>query len=237
MCLYALIQTCALTLQERRRTIAVLRATGAGAAAVARLLAGVVLALVIPAAVRRHPDRAARAGSGTRQPGGELRDAGARRRLSPRSPPSWPGCSSPAPSPCCGSRDEATRETVVEGLAGDMTRSDHPPPGARRGARRNRSDRGRLRHRRPRRGPTRTARRCTRPTGTPTARGSSPPRPASRCGRAPSSAARAAAVGVLATHRPRHRRPRSRRRSPRRGSPSWTGSGRRFSRPSARRKR
>ncbi|MGO9954409.1 MAG: ABC transporter permease [Solirubrobacteraceae bacterium] len=51
VCLYALIQTCALTLQERRRTVAVLRATGAGPAAVHRLLAGVVLALVIPAAV------------------------------------------------------------------------------------------------------------------------------------------------------------------------------------------
>ena len=51
VCVYALIQTCALTLQERRRTVAVLRATGAGSAAVRRLLAGVVLALVIPAAV------------------------------------------------------------------------------------------------------------------------------------------------------------------------------------------
>jgi len=51
VCLYALIQTCALTLVERRRTVAVLRATGAGSAAVRRLLAGVVLALVIPAAV------------------------------------------------------------------------------------------------------------------------------------------------------------------------------------------
>jgi putative ABC transport system permease protein len=51
VCLYALIQTCALTVQERRRTIAVLRATGAGSAAVARLLAGVVLALVLPAAI------------------------------------------------------------------------------------------------------------------------------------------------------------------------------------------
>jgi hypothetical protein len=51
VCLFALIQTCALTIQERRRTIAVLRATGAGADAVRRLLTGVVLALVIPAAV------------------------------------------------------------------------------------------------------------------------------------------------------------------------------------------
>lgn len=51
VCLYALIQTCALTLQERRRTVAVLRAIGAGSAAVRRLLAGVVLALVIPAAI------------------------------------------------------------------------------------------------------------------------------------------------------------------------------------------
>jgi ABC-type antimicrobial peptide transport system permease subunit len=51
VCLYALIQTCALTIGERRRTVAVLRATGAGSAAISRLLAGVVLALVIPAAV------------------------------------------------------------------------------------------------------------------------------------------------------------------------------------------
>ena len=51
VCLYALIQTCAITLQERRSTVAVLRATGAGFAAVSRLLIGVVLALVIPAAV------------------------------------------------------------------------------------------------------------------------------------------------------------------------------------------
>ncbi|MDQ6819974.1 MAG: ABC transporter permease [Actinomycetota bacterium] len=50
VCLYALVQTCALTIQERRRTIAVLRATGAGSGAVVQLLAGVVLALVLPAA-------------------------------------------------------------------------------------------------------------------------------------------------------------------------------------------
>ena len=51
VCLYALIQACALTLQERRRTVAVLRAIGGGSAAVSGLLTGVVLALVIPAAV------------------------------------------------------------------------------------------------------------------------------------------------------------------------------------------
>ena len=51
VCLYALIQSCALTVQERRRTIGVLRAFGAGGAAIGRLLAGSVLALVIPAAV------------------------------------------------------------------------------------------------------------------------------------------------------------------------------------------
>jgi ABC-type lipoprotein release transport system permease subunit len=51
VCLYALIQACALTVQERRRTVAVLRACGAGAGAVARLLVGAALALVIPAAV------------------------------------------------------------------------------------------------------------------------------------------------------------------------------------------
>ena len=50
VCLYALIQACALTLEERRRTVAVLRATGAGSAAIRRLLAGVVLAIVLPAA-------------------------------------------------------------------------------------------------------------------------------------------------------------------------------------------
>jgi ABC-type antimicrobial peptide transport system permease subunit len=51
VCLYALIQACALTVQERRRTVAVIRACGAGAGAVARLLIGAALALVIPAAV------------------------------------------------------------------------------------------------------------------------------------------------------------------------------------------
>jgi ABC-type antimicrobial peptide transport system permease subunit len=51
VCLYALIQTCAITLQERRGTVAVLRATGAGFEAVSRLLIGVVLVLAIPAAV------------------------------------------------------------------------------------------------------------------------------------------------------------------------------------------
>jgi predicted lysophospholipase L1 biosynthesis ABC-type transport system permease subunit len=51
VCVYALVQACALTVQERRTTIAVLRACGAGATAIARLLIGAVLALVIPAAV------------------------------------------------------------------------------------------------------------------------------------------------------------------------------------------
>jgi ABC-type lipoprotein release transport system permease subunit len=51
VCLYVLIQTCALTVQERRRTVAMLRAFGAGGAAVRRLLAGAVAALVIPAGV------------------------------------------------------------------------------------------------------------------------------------------------------------------------------------------
>ena len=51
VCVYALIQACALTVQERRRTVAVLRAFGAGPPAVRRLLAGAVAALVVPAAV------------------------------------------------------------------------------------------------------------------------------------------------------------------------------------------
>jgi ABC-type lipoprotein release transport system permease subunit len=51
VCLYALIQACALTVLERRRTLAVLRACGAGGLAVARVLVGAVLTLVIPAAL------------------------------------------------------------------------------------------------------------------------------------------------------------------------------------------
>jgi ABC-type lipoprotein release transport system permease subunit len=51
VCLYALIQACALTVSERRRTVSVLRAFGAGGPAVRRLLAGAVLALVVPAAL------------------------------------------------------------------------------------------------------------------------------------------------------------------------------------------
>jgi ABC-type lipoprotein release transport system permease subunit len=50
VCLYALIQACTLTVQERRRTVAVLRACGAGSGAVRRLLFGAALALVVPAA-------------------------------------------------------------------------------------------------------------------------------------------------------------------------------------------
>ncbi len=51
VCLYALIQACALTVQERRRTVAVIRACGAGPGAVRRLLLGAALALVVPAAI------------------------------------------------------------------------------------------------------------------------------------------------------------------------------------------
>jgi len=51
VCLYALIQACALTVAERRRTVAVLRACGAGPGAVSRLLLGAAVALVAPAAI------------------------------------------------------------------------------------------------------------------------------------------------------------------------------------------
>jgi hypothetical protein len=51
VCLYALIQACGLTVQEQRRTLAVVRAVGGGSRAVASLLLGAVLALIIPAAV------------------------------------------------------------------------------------------------------------------------------------------------------------------------------------------
>jgi ABC-type antimicrobial peptide transport system permease subunit len=51
VCLYVLIQACLLTVQERRRAVAVLRACGAGADAIRRLLLGAVITLVVPAAL------------------------------------------------------------------------------------------------------------------------------------------------------------------------------------------
>jgi ABC-type lipoprotein release transport system permease subunit len=51
VCLYTLIQALALTAQERRGTIAVLRAAGAGRGAVGSLLAGAALTVVAPAAL------------------------------------------------------------------------------------------------------------------------------------------------------------------------------------------
>jgi ABC-type antimicrobial peptide transport system permease subunit len=51
VCLYALIQASTLTVQERRRTVAVLRASGAGPSAVRRLLLGATLAIIVPAGV------------------------------------------------------------------------------------------------------------------------------------------------------------------------------------------
>ncbi|MDQ3608690.1 MAG: ABC transporter permease, partial [Actinomycetota bacterium] len=51
VCLYALMQALALTARERRGTIAVLRATGAGRGHVALLLGGVVAAATVPAIV------------------------------------------------------------------------------------------------------------------------------------------------------------------------------------------
>jgi ABC-type lipoprotein release transport system permease subunit len=51
VCLYALTQALALTVQERRATVSVLRACGAGGPAVRRLLAGAALAVLLPAAL------------------------------------------------------------------------------------------------------------------------------------------------------------------------------------------
>jgi ABC-type lipoprotein release transport system permease subunit len=51
VCLYALVQGLTVVALERRGTIAVLRASGAGAPTVARLLLGVVLVAAVPAAV------------------------------------------------------------------------------------------------------------------------------------------------------------------------------------------
>jgi putative ABC transport system permease protein len=49
VCLYALVQGLALTARERRSTVAVLRATGAGQREVAALFAGAAVAAVVPA--------------------------------------------------------------------------------------------------------------------------------------------------------------------------------------------
>ncbi len=80
VCLYALIQACALTVQERRRTVSVLRAFGAGSTAVGRLLVGAVVALVVPGRRARDRARAAGARAGAGPPGRELRVAVARRQ-------------------------------------------------------------------------------------------------------------------------------------------------------------
>ena len=117
VCLYALIQTCALTLQERRRDrrgAARDRSRdrcGPSAARRRRARAG------DPGRRVRHPDRAARARAGARPPRRELRHAGARRRLRRRSPLWSPGCSWPARVAVLWVTRQATRETVVEGLA------------------------------------------------------------------------------------------------------------------------
>jgi len=55
VCLYALIQACALTVFERRRALAVLRACGASWTGLARVLMGAALALVLPAAALGVP--------------------------------------------------------------------------------------------------------------------------------------------------------------------------------------
>lgn len=49
VCLYALVQALALTAQERRGAIAVLRACGGGAGSIVRLLGGAAAAVVVPA--------------------------------------------------------------------------------------------------------------------------------------------------------------------------------------------
>ena len=78
VCLYALTQACALIVQERRRTVAVLRACGAGPVAVRRLLAGAAAALVIPAAVLGIVLETVVLGPALIRPGRKLRDPAAR---------------------------------------------------------------------------------------------------------------------------------------------------------------
>jgi putative ABC transport system permease protein len=50
VCFFALVQALALAARERRATLALLRAVGAGRAAVARVFTGAALVLVVPAA-------------------------------------------------------------------------------------------------------------------------------------------------------------------------------------------
>ena len=51
MCLYALVQGLALVARERRPTLSLLRAVGAGPGTVGAVLAGAALAVAVPAAV------------------------------------------------------------------------------------------------------------------------------------------------------------------------------------------
>ena len=79
VCLYALIQACALTVQERRRTISVLRAFGAGATG-GRAPAGRSGGCARGAGgAARDRARAPRPRAGAGPPGRELRDAAPRR--------------------------------------------------------------------------------------------------------------------------------------------------------------
>ena len=67
VCLYALVQSLALVALERRQTIAVLRAQGAGARTVGLLLAGIVLAAGVPAAAIGLALQSASAGAARRR--------------------------------------------------------------------------------------------------------------------------------------------------------------------------
>ena len=200
VCLYALIQACALTVLERRRTVAVLRACGAGAGAVRRLLLGSVLALVVPAAVVGVAARAVRVRSRADAARRELRDAAAERDVVGRGRGARPGWRWRRRSRWRGWRVRRSASRWWRGWGRER------PGGSRGGealARRagwlTAARAGRLRRRSGPARPRGPARRCFRPGATRSATPSCASCPASRWSRGSSLAPRAAAVGVLAT--------------------------------------
>ena len=69
VCLYALVQALAMTARERRGAVALLRACGADARAVALVLAGAALAVAVPGRARGRRARGARARAARRAAG------------------------------------------------------------------------------------------------------------------------------------------------------------------------
>ena len=151
VCLYALVQALAITARERRGAVALLRAAGGDRATVALVLAGAALAVLVPAALAAVRARAGGARSAGRILAAGFAASSSSRRVSGRSPPSWPGCSRWGPrrppssrgapcgirsSPGCG-RSDADRARRLPGRGRPRRRLRRGRPGrARRLARR-----------------------------------------------------------------------------------------------------